>query len=1255
MKLPCGCCQGVEKITPAEIFNRPGLPALLYRMGTHSTLFETMQASLASWPISLPGPTPTSDPVNVYPLRSLTTRDTSDPSIALLDAWAVVGDVLTFYQERIANEGFLRTALHHCSILELARLVGYRLRPGVAASVFLAFTLEQGADKNKELPVPEGTRAQSVPGPGELPQAFETSADLVARSAWNALKPRLTRTQKITADGKDLSFGAANIETIFFDGTSTKLKAGDALLIVCDETPGNQFLRYVDGVNPDDKNQRTEVTLQLPPQAVGSDALTNLTDLIARFVTQGTDLFPESKVIGDVIAILNGVNAAVTQTPPLAYNQIVEQARLALPQLQNELELAEKRNFTRMSPWIAELIREWEAYLADPGGPPHDVVEEAAVAAPTGSIRFGQAIAPRLSGFLALNSIVEKLALPPSTPPPSPTALKRNLSVAFSQAADNLPQLLTGLRSELVGSLYDAWKNLELPPNPVKIYALRTRARLYGHSAPPRVAATDGEGVVTLWGEWGVFHDEQPVQNNDNQPPSDEGFPPASTLESAGAISLDSSYQAIVAGSWVVLKTEVPISVTKNFLTPGYPPPDLKSPNLPNLQFARAGIVQVDAARSDYGMSSKTSRIILGVTNDPRSSYDWIDTSTASKHSTDLGANFWVVRQTAVYAQSEELTLADAPIENDVFGSSIELDDLYDGLKPGRWMIVSGNRSDIPGTSGVAASELVMLAGVTQGGQAAQCASYPYKTIPFTSVFYVTDPNAQGDRLVVGAPSAYFKTLMQQLPSSDPNSPNQTYCAPLELAPGFYGQAYVPTSDDTGPNGILGERSGNFPAFDNLLIDPKDGSTFDGGQIDKARWGVDVGAWRIVSTRDSVHTTIQLAAPLNYTYDPPTVTVYANVAKATHGQTQSEILGSGDASQTLQNFSLSKSPLTYLSAPTPSGTDTTLVVRVNGIEWHGKESLADMDPGSRTYFTEEDHDGVTSVTFGDGVHGSRVPTGPSNVKAVYRSGIGAPGNVDAGKISQLATRPLGVKEVINPLPSTGGADADTLEQARSNVPIAVMALDRLVSLSDYAFFTRNYAGVAKASAIAFGSSSMTHVTFAGVGDVPVDPTSDFFQNLSDSLVKFGDPLEPVQLARRSALLLVIKAEVRVLPDYLWENVSPVVRAAMLRKFGFDYRELEQDAVLSEVFSTIQSVEGVDYVKIDAFGAISDVDDAGKPLTPDDLTKVLKNLIQTADPAKLPSRIVANSARPGASGILPAQIAYLSATVQDCLLLSELKP
>ena len=55
--------------------------------------------------------------------------------MGVLDAWAVVGDVLTFYQERIANEGFLRTATERLSVLTLARAIGYELKPGVSAKL----------------------------------------------------------------------------------------------------------------------------------------------------------------------------------------------------------------------------------------------------------------------------------------------------------------------------------------------------------------------------------------------------------------------------------------------------------------------------------------------------------------------------------------------------------------------------------------------------------------------------------------------------------------------------------------------------------------------------------------------------------------------------------------------------------------------------------------------------------------------------------------------------------------------------------------------------------------------------------------------------------------------------------------------------------------------------------------------------------------------------------------------------------------
>src|SRR4029450_7470074 len=129
-------------------------------------------------------------------LAQLQTRADDDFSIALLDAWATVADVLTFYQERIANESYLRTATERRSLLELARLIGYELRPGVAASTYLAFTVEDAPGSPPQTSIDIGTKVQSVPGPGEKPQTFETIEKIEARPEWSALKPQIVQAQQ---------------------------------------------------------------------------------------------------------------------------------------------------------------------------------------------------------------------------------------------------------------------------------------------------------------------------------------------------------------------------------------------------------------------------------------------------------------------------------------------------------------------------------------------------------------------------------------------------------------------------------------------------------------------------------------------------------------------------------------------------------------------------------------------------------------------------------------------------------------------------------------------------------------------------------------------------------------------------------------------------------------------------------------------------------------------------------------------------
>ena len=104
----CACCTGVTALVPAAVENRAGLSALAWRVGTHPQFVQTMHASISE----------------KDRLRELGRRTPDDFTIALIDAWAVTLDVLAFYQERILNESYLRTAVERGSLLELARQIG---------------------------------------------------------------------------------------------------------------------------------------------------------------------------------------------------------------------------------------------------------------------------------------------------------------------------------------------------------------------------------------------------------------------------------------------------------------------------------------------------------------------------------------------------------------------------------------------------------------------------------------------------------------------------------------------------------------------------------------------------------------------------------------------------------------------------------------------------------------------------------------------------------------------------------------------------------------------------------------------------------------------------------------------------------------------------------------------------------------------------------------------------------------------------
>ena len=200
----CGCCG--ERRADERPRNRPGQPEIGYRLGTHGSFLRRMLRCLSAQP----------------ELVDLTVRTPDDPAIGLLDAWAAVLDVLSFYHERVANEGYLRTATERRSVLELARSIGYELSSGVAATTDLAFSVESAAGAPQRVRIDPEIRVLSVPGQDETSQVFETVETLEARSEWNAMRPRATRDQEI-------GWGAIEL---YLEGLDTRLRPGDGLVIV---------------------------------------------------------------------------------------------------------------------------------------------------------------------------------------------------------------------------------------------------------------------------------------------------------------------------------------------------------------------------------------------------------------------------------------------------------------------------------------------------------------------------------------------------------------------------------------------------------------------------------------------------------------------------------------------------------------------------------------------------------------------------------------------------------------------------------------------------------------------------------------------------------------------------------------------------------------------------------------------------------------------------------------------------------------
>ena len=160
MALVCPC----DAAAPPAITDLPGLEQIVFRAGD----FNSFRTALL---------TPLTSEVSLTAWNSGRGID-SDPSVIdlgvmMVEWFAYLADILTFYNERIANEDYLRTCILPPTPAALVHLLGYTPRPTIGATGFIAALLAPIVVGAQTVTLPDGLEFQSKPGPGQTPQSFE--------------------------------------------------------------------------------------------------------------------------------------------------------------------------------------------------------------------------------------------------------------------------------------------------------------------------------------------------------------------------------------------------------------------------------------------------------------------------------------------------------------------------------------------------------------------------------------------------------------------------------------------------------------------------------------------------------------------------------------------------------------------------------------------------------------------------------------------------------------------------------------------------------------------------------------------------------------------------------------------------------------------------------------------------------------------------------------------------------------------------
>jgi predicted phage baseplate assembly protein len=281
-----------------------------------------------------------------------------------------------------------------------------------------------------------------------------------------------------------------------------------------------------------------------------------------------------------------------------------------------------------------------------------------------------------------------------------------------------------------------------------------------------------------------------------------------------------------------------------------------------------------------------------------------------------------------------------------------------------------------------------------------------------------------------------------------------------------------------------------------------------------------------------------------------------------------------------------------------------------GQTWAPALDLIGADPADRIFVAEVDDQGIAGLRIND-------PPAAGTLSASYVTGNGTAGNAETEAINALvwapavtapgAVRPAppaGVSGVRNPLPASGGIDAETVAAAKLAIPGAFTAgQQRALTAPDYAALATDVPGVRRAAAELRFTGSLTVVDVAVQPELGEDPAAELLAEVRralDAVRKIGQLVRVVPPRYRP---LVVALDVTLTPRTIRREAAHHLARLLSDGWQQDGRPALFNPVnlgfaapvyASPIIAAVHAVPGVASVTLTRFGFLDQAAAAAGP-------------------------------------------------------------